>query len=654
MSARLLPRLFVFLLVATAVALSFLALASHSLATVQAAGNTYVVNDAADEPDINPGNGVCETAVNNHVCTLRAAIMEANHYPGGGVTINVPPGTYLLTIPASGTDDESTGDLNITQTVTIVGAGANSTIIDGNGGVTNDRVFRIFGGTVIISGVTIRNGTCHTFFPCTSGGGLYNVGSSTLTLNNSIVSGNTASNEGGGIYSDATLTLNNSTVSGNTGYDGGGIFNDGTLTLNNSTVSGNTASDNYGGGGILNNGTLTLYSSTVGSNTAVDGGGLLNFSSMALNGSTVSGNTASKDGGGIDNDGGVVMLNNSTVSGNTSSDASSYYGGAGILNAGTMTLTNSIVKSNLASGHGGGIDNIVTLTLYNSTVSTNTAVSEGGGIKNDGILTLNDSTVSGNTTPNDGAGIENSYVVTLNDSTVSGNIANYDGGGIDNIAMLMLNNSTVSGNTAWHYGGGIHTGLIPGGIVTLTNSTISGNDSSVDGGGIYQASGTTSLFNVTIASNVANADGSGSGFGGGVANVGGTFNFKNSIVAWNLNLIIAGMYVEPNPEDCYGTITSQGHNIMYDTSDCTVNGSVTLANPLIGLLANNGGRTQTHALLKGSPAIDAGEFPNCTDQFGAPITIDQRGFSRPFPPGRHCDIGAFEFRYMTFLPLIKK
>lgn len=92
-------------------------------------------------------DGICATAYNNGVpngvCTLRAAIMEANHASGGPHTISIPPGLYPLTIPASGANDETTGDLNITANMSIIGAGSSTTIIDGNHNVTGDRVFRI-------------------------------------------------------------------------------------------------------------------------------------------------------------------------------------------------------------------------------------------------------------------------------------------------------------------------------------------------------------------------------------------------------------------------------------------------------------------------------------------------------------------------------
>src|SRR5262245_33604966 len=224
----------------------------------------FTVNSSFDVSDANPGNGICETATGNGACTLRAAIQETNALPGGD-EINLAPGTYLLTI---------VNELLITDTLTITGGGASSTIIDGNKSARpNSRVLLVGSGiTVNITGVTIRNGGTNG-----SGGGIFNVG--TLALSNIIVSDNQDDEDGGGIFSSGILTLTNSTVTGNTAADdAGGIFNitGGTMTLTNITVSRNSAGD--GGGGIRNSGTLTLTNSTVSANSAgQNGGGIYNF-----------------------------------------------------------------------------------------------------------------------------------------------------------------------------------------------------------------------------------------------------------------------------------------------------------------------------------------------------------------------------------------
>ena len=190
----------------------------------------------------------------------------------------------------------------------------------------------------------------------------------------------------------------------------------------------------------------------------------------------------------------------------------------------------------------------------------------------------------------------------------------------------------MSSNSAAQ-GGGIYNS----GTLTLVNSTVSGN-SAAQGGGIYNEDGITNLFNVTITNNQADDKSGGQGVGGGVFNSNnGTFNFQNTILAGNFETLDFVL----TPGECDGTINSIGSNLM-TMADCTVSGSAPIiGNPNLGPLKNNGGPTQTHALLAGSPAIDAGNTGGCRDEFGVLLTTDQRGFNRP---ALGCDIGAFELR----------
>jgi hypothetical protein len=138
MSTQLRSRLLSCVLVALGFTLSVPVLVNHSSA-VQAASNTYAVNDPADLPDANQGDNIC--AAVNGKCTLRAAIMEAN-FDSGLQTITVPSGVYVLT--RYGREDNAvTGDLDIADDLTIQGAGSGVTIVDGNGAMTGDRVFQI-------------------------------------------------------------------------------------------------------------------------------------------------------------------------------------------------------------------------------------------------------------------------------------------------------------------------------------------------------------------------------------------------------------------------------------------------------------------------------------------------------------------------------
>ena len=172
---------------------------------------SILVNSTDDAVDANPGDGDCDDGAGN--CTLRAAIMEANALAGAD-TITLPTGTYTISIAGAGEDIAETGDLDIADDLTISGAGADITIIDGN---ALDRVFHILSGsTVDISDVTVQNGNTTVY-----GGGILNQG--LLALTDSTVSDNSASSIGGGIGNTAsgTLTITNSTVSSNTASSSG-------------------------------------------------------------------------------------------------------------------------------------------------------------------------------------------------------------------------------------------------------------------------------------------------------------------------------------------------------------------------------------------------------------------------------------------------
>ena len=296
--------------------------------------------------------------------SLRQAILNANALAGAD-DIRFDPTVFngaQAAITLATTLDINT----FAGGLTISGAfGASNVTVSGNNAV---RVFNITGsGNTTFDSLRVVNGSVTG-----DGGGINNTGTGSVTLTNSTVSGNTASNFGGAIRGLGSVTLTNSTVSGNTAVVfGGGIFGNGSVTLTNSTVSGNTAV--VSGGGIYSDGSVTLTNSTVSGNTAINdaGGGIFGVD-VTLTNSTVSGNTG--DGGGAIVGFGAVTLTNSTVSGNTAT-----FDGGGIFGLNGGTITNSTITNNTAdadnngSGNGGGIFREIngTFTIINSIIAGN-------------------------------------------------------------------------------------------------------------------------------------------------------------------------------------------------------------------------------------------------------------------------------------------
>jgi HYR domain. len=275
----------------------------------------------------------------------------------------------------------------------------------------------------------------------------------------------------------------------------------------------------------------------------------------------------------------------------------------------------------------------VTVAISGLTISDGSAINDGGGILNAGSLTITNVVVSNNSATG-GGGINNSGTLTINTSTLSGNSALHGGGVFNsNGGVVMIVDSTLSGNTATTLGTGGGGGILTAGIdstLTIINSTLSGNSATSGGGGIFNAAGTANISFTTVSGNSA--------FTGGGFYSSGTVNFKNSIVANS-----------PAGGDCAGpgTINATGTNFNTNGT-CPGFTQVTPAQLNLGPLQDNGGPTQTHALLPGSVAIDAA--PDCTDLAGNTVGTDQRGVGRP--QGKACDVGAYEFVPCTVQPTI--
>jgi CSLREA domain-containing protein len=376
------------------------------------------------------------------------------------------------------------------------------------------------------------------------------------------------------VQSSTTATFKNLTIrNGRTALQGGGggIVNYGTLTLVRCTVG--RSSSTSGAGGIDSHGSLTLTNSSVVDN---DGTGIVqhNHATLRVTRSTVADNT----GAGIENLGGELVLTRSSVMSNRNGGVQVEWG--------TSSLDLAKITDNTTSGSGGGISLFRgMLTLTNSTVARNSA-EDGGGVANiGGDLDISRSTLNNNTASNRGGGIF---------STVDDNFGRLSG-------TVTLTNSTVSRNAADQGGGIENSDRLGGAGVEVRSSTIALNTASDAGGGVHNGEdGFESVNRVSLV---------------------------NTIVAKN------SAPVGPDAVRAFARFSLIGDGAGSGISN--TNGNLMGVDPRLGALADNGGPTRTHALLAGSPAIDAA---SATD---SPAT-DQRGVARP--QGAGDDIGSYERR----------
>ena len=285
---------------------------------------TFTVNSVNDAVDLVAGDGICDSSAQpNDQCTLRAAIQETNALVGAD-TIMLPAGIYTLTIPGIGENLAATGDLDMNGSVTLVGAGASTTIIDGG---ALDRIFHLVtsGSIVQISGVTIRHGDAML---SGAGGGLMLLANTRLLLADSVVR-NSVSPAGGGIFGLGTshLTINRSSIELNTSdsSNGGGIDASGTVTITASTIMSNTAANSASGAGIIlgAGGQLLVQNSTFSGNQATNAGGAIFMASnVTLSNVTITANLGNSDfsggtgSGGVHISNGILTLQNTVLAGN--------------------------------------------------------------------------------------------------------------------------------------------------------------------------------------------------------------------------------------------------------------------------------------------------------------------------------------------------
>lgn len=624
------------------------------------------------------GGGLFNNLNTRAVLTNVNISSNTTHYAGGGIYSNGQLAMSDDSLMTNTTDNFGAGLYNeISGTAILTNVNFISHVVTGGSGFVNIGVMT----TTLITASDNAATTCAGF---TNGGPLHLI-EPTISLNH-------ANNYGGGGCNNGPLTIDGGEIISNTAGDTGGLLNEpgGQTILNAVTVRGNVSSGTaFGGaGGLMSNGRLTLNGGQVISNTsAANGGGIANWNFGVVtitNGALIAYNSA-VNGGGIHNTQGTLIMNgNAKVISNTgsreggglyqSADANAQLtdvtfslnrarlaggglaqrvdstiipltptlsltnvallsntavisNGGAIFNAGILTVTGSSIVSNTANELGGGVWSGNSASLIGVTIRRNDA-DRGSGLYNNRVMSIDAAIIAENVAAsNGGGGLYNSVVgtLTMTQSTIDSNRA-YNAAAIRNYGTLTMRRSTVSNNRTT---GGNGAGLFNFNIAYLENNTFSGNVSPGDGitsGAILNSFGITTsgslvITNVTIYSNTA-------AVGGGIAIASSStvLTIKNSLVANN-----AG----GNCDHTFGPITSLGHNLdSGNTCGFAATGDLTSTNPLVGpLLINPPGSTATHALLSGSPAI------NAADNIGCPA-IDQRGIALRKPGV--CDIGSYE------------
>jgi hypothetical protein len=580
----------------------------------------YNVNSTADTLTPQPG-----------FLTLRLAIQDANNTPGNKIINLLVGGTYSLT----------NGELAILPSggnVSIINASGQPVTVNGN---HLSRVFDINPNfdpnnptapfTVTLQGFTITGGFAtdpnNQDGANASGGGIRDIGNVSLTLTNMVLTGNSATADGGGVSTENTvstpwkLIITNSTISNNHAGDaGGGIETDGlgVVSVTNCVITGNTCVNQGAGiwldavenGGVFESATLTVTGSLLTNNVAL----------VAMNGMLFN------DGGAIGNAGDDMNFDK---------------------NVQGLNILNSTIENNFSAGVGGGFgdqNNQDTLNVLNSLFLNNTSGNGGGGIYFSGTTgTIKNTELKGNTTGGSGGGLfvggpitssgtptgTAATVINVTASTIANNVAAVGGGGIEletTATGSTITTSTITGNFALNSnganGGGIDAPSNFTGSVTLLNDTINGNLATNGGGIFWDGNGVFSLQNTIVSKNFIPQGGAGPDLN----NPAGTFTDNGG------NLIgRAG----PNNGN-------NGLGLAFGGKASTQVGTTALLDALLAMLGNNGGPNigfmgfnlilETEALNPGSPAIGKGIVT------GAPTT-DERGL--PFVINGKINVGAF-------------
>jgi hypothetical protein len=634
--------------------LAFLALVGSVLVTSGVASATTSVTLYAT-PSGTGSNGC--TSVSDD-CSLVEAILTAEIDSGDAVTIYLihSEGYYCTTgDPCTFGGDQTISSSTNAASITIEPDGApNATAtLDGDNSASNPGTVFTNDAPQSVS-VSLEYLTITGGYTANGAAGVYNADSNGGSGGNG--------NPGGGIYNnDGDMTITNCTISGNETGAGGNGAEGGVIPVTvfnqpeTNGGAGGAAGHGGNGAGIYNNGgVMYVLDSTISDNETGVGGNGGNGGSGDHDGGVGGNGGAGGSGGGIYNNKGIMGIRNSTISNNELGSGNN--GGNGGLGG-----VDGFGGQGGWGGNGGGVANFHGfVVITNSTISYNTigtAASGGdGGKGGDGYGSVGGAGGLGGF----GGGVYNSSYITVPsepvnmiiiNSTISNNTTGNGGnGGTGGSSALGNGNGGTGGNGG--YGGGV-SNLATNAFISIVDSTIANNDTGT--GGIGGAGGTGGHGN----SGNTGANGT-SGAGGGIDNLGTNSQITGSIVAYNT--------ANSGNENCSGSIQDNGYNISNGSScDFTATGSVDYATLLyLGSLTNNGGSTETIALLSDSTGINAipttatatvyngigstdtqtidlcgaSSDPSENTLLGTNLAISQNG--APRNDGQYCDAGAWE------------
>lgn len=547
------------------------------------------VTETTDAP-LETGASTCESTDGAKGCTLRAAVELADH-ESGAVTIDVPEGTYPETA------SEPTLVIEADAEVTISGAGAEKTIIEGD--ASADVLEVEVDGSLTIDGVTVENGYEE------DGGGIYVEFLAKLAVEDSTITENTATVDGGAIFGEfgSETVVKGSTITENIAGNGGGIYAeaDAYVSVQESTITKNRAGES--GGGIHSEpfAQVVVDKSTIAKNEAdYEGGGVAAFMSEDICEDRAARHSSKRS----------AEVRPTTVENESEFD---------------LSIDQSTIEHNSAE-YGGGV------FTYEEEAECIDAASKRAAEPQTALflepsLSIDQSTISYNRAEDRddggyGGGIyeEGRVEDPITNSTIADNFATNDGGGaaIARGASVALVSDTVFDNTVEPVVVEIQSKRVRPAINrdVLEDTTGPGNNLATEEEDAYVA-----LRNTIVAESSAS-----------VENCEGNFESLKEKAGYNLDDPSKAL-AEGAPDSC---------------------GMSTAENDLVGVppgldekagLAGNGGPTQTIALVSTSPAI--GFVPvagDCDESEGGPSSVDQRGKPRPGIPGKGCDIGAYEYQ----------